>query len=58
MAGVIAASDRLVKDPDLLLPWITSARGILAVEMNSGVHRATRDKTPMLSIRALSDMSV
>jgi hypothetical protein len=46
-----------VKDPKLLFPWITSARGILAIEMESaGVHRATRDKTPMLSIRALSDV--
>jgi nucleoside phosphorylase len=56
-AGPIASSDRLIKDPQLLFPWITSARGILAVEMESaGVHRATRDKTPMLSIRGLSDI--
>ncbi len=56
-AGPIAASDRLIKDPELLIPWITSARGILAVEMESaGVHRATRDRTPMLSVRALSDI--
>jgi len=56
-AGPIASSDRLVKDPRLLLPWITSARGILAIEMESaGVHRATRDNTPMLSIRGLSDI--
>jgi nucleoside phosphorylase len=56
-AGPIASSDRLVKDPKLLFPWITTARGILAIEMESaGVHRATRDKTPMLSIRALSDI--
>ncbi len=56
-AGSIASSDRLVKDPTLLFPWITSARGILAVEMESaGVHRATRDRTPMLSIRSLSDI--
>lgn len=56
-AGPIASSDRLVKDPNLLFPWITSARGILAIEMESaGVHRATRDKTPMLSIRSLSDI--
>jgi len=56
-AGPIASSDRLVKDPKLLIPWITSARGILAVEMESaGVHRATRDRTPMLSIRGLSDI--
>jgi nucleoside phosphorylase len=56
-AGPIASSDRLVKDPSVLIPWITSARGILAIEMESaGVHRATRDKTPMLSIRGLSDI--
>jgi nucleoside phosphorylase len=56
-SGPIASSDRLVKDPKLLFPWITTARGILAVEMESaGVHRATRDKTPMLSIRGLSDI--
>jgi nucleoside phosphorylase len=57
MAGPIASSDRLVKDPGLLLPWISTARGILAVEMESaGVHRATRSNTPMLSIRGLSDI--
>jgi len=56
-AGAVASSDRLVKDPKVLFPWITTARGILAVEMESaGVHRATRDRTPMLSIRALSDI--
>ena len=55
--GAIASSDRLVKDPKVLFPWITTARGILAIEMESaGVHRATRDRTPMLSIRGLSDI--
>jgi len=56
-AGPIASSDRLVKDPKLLFPWIASARGILAIEMESaGVHRATRERVPMLSIRGLSDI--
>jgi nucleoside phosphorylase len=56
-AGPIASSDRLVKDPKVLLPWIRSARSILAIEMESaGVHRAARDNTPMLSIRSLSDI--
>jgi nucleoside phosphorylase len=56
-AGPIASSDRLVKDPKLLFPWITSARGILAIEMESaGVHRATRERVPMMSIRGLSDI--
>lgn len=55
--GPIASSDRLVKDPKVLFPWITSARGILAIEMESaGVHRSTRARTPMLSIRGLSDI--
>ncbi|TCU74886.1 phosphorylase superfamily protein [Bradyrhizobium sp. R2.2-H] len=57
MAGAIASSDRLIKDPQVLFPWITTARSMLAVEMESaGVHRATRDKTPMISIRGLSDI--
>ena len=57
MAGPIASSDRLVKDPSLLISWISAARGTLAVEMESaGVHRATRSNTPMLSIRGLSDI--
>jgi len=57
IAGVVASSDRLIKDPELLIPWITTNRAILAVEMESaGVHRATRDNTPMLAIRSLSDI--
>lgn len=57
IAGPVASSDRLVKDPKILLPWITTARDLLAVEMESaGVHRAARDRTPMLSIRGLSDI--
>ena len=56
-AGPIASSDRLIKDPKALLPWISSVRGIQAIEMESaGVHRATRDNTPMLAIRGLSDI--
>lgn len=56
-AGVIASSDRLVKDPKLAIPWLKTARGISAVEMESaGAHRATRERTAMLSIRGLSDI--
>lgn len=56
-AGPIASSDRLVKDPALLFPWITTARGILAVEMESGgVFRAARENCPMLAIRGISDI--
>jgi nucleoside phosphorylase len=56
-AGAIASSDRLVKDPKLLFPWITTARSLLAIEMESaGAHRATRERVPMLAIRGLSDI--
>ena len=51
------SSDRLVKDPKLIFPWIATALGILVIEMESaGVYRAIRDKSPMLSIRGLSDI--
>jgi nucleoside phosphorylase len=57
LAGPIASSDRLVKDPALLFPWITTARNILAVEMESGgVYRAARERCSMLAIRGLSDI--
>lgn len=57
MSGPIAASDRLVKDPEVLFPWIETARNLLAVEMESGgVFRAARDRCPMLAIRGLSDI--
>jgi len=56
-AGPIASSDRLVKDPELIIPILTTSRHLLAIEMESaGVHRAARDKTPMLAIRGLSDI--
>jgi nucleoside phosphorylase len=55
--GPIGSSDRLVKDPVLLFPWITTARNLLAVEMESGgVLRATRERCPMLAIRGISDI--
>lgn len=57
MAGTIASSDRLVKDPKVLFPWIETARHILAVEMESGgVYRAARERCPMLAIRGISDL--
>jgi nucleoside phosphorylase len=56
-AGPIASSDRLVKDPVLLVPVLTTSRHLLAIEMESaGVHRAARDNTPMLAVRGLSDI--
>ncbi|HWO18301.1 MAG TPA: PQQ-binding-like beta-propeller repeat protein [Kofleriaceae bacterium] len=57
VAGTIASSDRLVKDPKLLFPWLATARDILAVEMESGgVFRAARERCPMLAIRGISDI--
>lgn len=57
VSGAIASSDRLVKDPLVLFPWLNTARHILAVEMESaGVYRAARDRCPMLAIRGLSDV--
>lgn len=56
-AGPIASSDRLVKDPELLIPWLQTARNLLAIEMEAaGVYRATRGRCPMLAIRGISDI--
>ena len=56
-AGILASSDRLVKDPNVLFPWIQTARHIAAVEMESGgVYRAARERVPMLAIRGISDI--
>ncbi len=56
-AGPIASSDRLVKDPELLIPWLQTARNLLAIEMESGgVYRAARERCPMLAIRGISDI--
>ncbi|WP_437722312.1 phosphorylase family protein [Sorangium sp. So ce861] len=55
--GVIASSDMLVKDPNVLFPWLQTARHLLAVEMESGgVYRAARGRCPMLAIRGISDI--
>src|SRR6185503_11419600 len=49
-AGPIASSDRLVKDPELLIAWLDAARSLLAIEMESGgVYRAARERCPMLA---------
>jgi nucleoside phosphorylase len=57
VTGPIASSDRPVKDPALLFPWLAIARGIIAVEMESGgVFRAARERCPMLAIRGISDI--
>jgi nucleoside phosphorylase len=55
--GPIASSDRLVKDPQLLIPWLQTARTMLAIEMEAaGVYRAARERCPMLAIRGISDI--
>jgi len=57
VTGPIASSDRLVKDPELLIPWLQTARNLLAIEMESGgVYRAARERCPMLAIRGISDL--
>ncbi len=59
-AGPIASSDDLIKDPQILQRWLTHARDIYAVEMESaGVHAAARRRGhsyPFVSIRGLSDV--
>lgn len=59
-AGPIASSDDLIKDPSILQRWLTHARDIYAVEMESaGVHRGARRRGhtyPFLSLRGLSDV--
>ena len=59
----IAASDRLVKDPDLLKVWQIIARHVRAIEMESaGVHLAARGRGehrkayPAMSVRGISDI--
>jgi len=57
VTGPIASSDRLIKDPTVLISWLTTARHLLAVEMESaGAYRAARERCPMLAIRGLSDI--
>ncbi len=56
-AGAIASSDRLVKDPKVLFPWIETARHLQAIEMEAaGVYRAARERCLMLAIRGISDL--
>jgi hypothetical protein len=44
-------------DPELLIPWLRTARDLRAIEMESaGVYRAVRGRCPMLAIRGISDI--
>lgn len=57
IAGMIASSDRLIKDTQVIIPWLQTNRHLLAVEMESGgVYRAARERCPMLAIRGISDI--
>jgi nucleoside phosphorylase len=55
--GALGSSDGLIKDVDLLVGWLATARNLRAVEMESaGVYHATRDRCAMLAIRGISDL--
>jgi nucleoside phosphorylase len=56
--GVIASSDRLIKEAEMLQVWLKFARQILAVEMESaGVYKAAHGRrVPFLAIRGISDI--
>lgn len=60
VGGVIASSDRLVKDDEILAVWLKMARNVIAMEMElAGVYRATRSSVPerrVLAIRGISDV--
>jgi nucleoside phosphorylase len=56
-ACAIAASDRLVRDAELLKLWLRMARHVCAIEMESqGVYRAAHGRVPFLAIRGISDI--
>lgn len=58
--GTIASSNDLNQDSVVLIPWLKTARSILAVEMESaGVLQAAsriRDQYPVMAIRGISDI--
>jgi CheY-like chemotaxis protein/two-component sensor histidine kinase len=57
ITGPIGSSDRLIKDPQVVIDWLQTARSLLAVEMESaGTYRAARDRCPMLAVRGISDV--
>jgi len=59
-SGPIGSSDSLIKDPAVLIPWLTTVRKLCAVEMEAaGVFRAMRRRDgeiPFLAIKGLSDI--
>jgi nucleoside phosphorylase len=57
VSGAIGSSDGLIKEPDVLITWLSTARNLLAVEMESaGVHKAARERCSWLAIRGISDI--
>jgi nucleoside phosphorylase len=57
VSGAIGSSDGLIKEPKVLITWLSTARNLLAVEMESaGVHKAARDRCSWLAIRGISDI--
>jgi nucleoside phosphorylase len=57
-AARIASSDRLIKDPDLILTWQSVIKDLVAVEMESaGVYTVCQQRgVPCLAIRGISDI--
>lgn len=54
--GLIASSDRLVREPAIVREWLRTARNIYAIEMQlAGVCQAARDRK-VLAIRGISDI--
>jgi TIR domain/Phosphorylase superfamily len=58
--GTIASSNSLIRNIDLFVQWLQTARNILAVEMESaGVYQATQkiqNQYPVMAIRGISDI--
>jgi nucleoside phosphorylase len=58
--GHVASSNHLVKNPAILLQWLTTNRQILAVEMETaGVYEAAqtiKHQYPVIAIRGISDI--
>ncbi|MEI6847693.1 MAG: hypothetical protein WCK32_06610 [Chlorobiaceae bacterium] len=57
-AEQIGSSDRLVKDPCLIIAWRKVIKGLVAVEMElAGVYQACQSKgVPCFAIRSISDV--
>lgn len=58
VTGVLATSNQLIKDPNIVISWHVTARQILAVEMEAGgvLASARRSDRPCLVVRGISDV--